>query len=206
MRTSMLCSILIILMISSTSAAELDTVTDGMGIFFDTEASLHCLDYYPSQGVTTITAHMLLINPSTIQPTVLAWEARLEVAGNPTVPIPSSWVVIGGTGWGYGGPDYIEGVNVPITHPITELAYLNVVFVGDETEPWLTISIGHIPGSTSFPDGPGYTAEVGHPIPGNPINAAWGEHSAWINHPDGPCATVANEPMTWSAVKNLYED
>ncbi len=62
-----------------------------------------------------------------------------------------------------------------------------------------TISVNGVPGSLSFPDGPGYAAEAGFPSPCQSIWGLWGP-VAFINT---PCA-LANESMTWGSVKSLY--
>ena len=184
-----------------------------MGIFFDEETTTYCVDYDSSQGYIVIPAYLLLTNASTDLPDMRAWEARLVVQGNSSIPT-STWNVVGDSSWGH-YQDYIIGVvPYPFTNPVTVLASIMLQFIGDETDPWCTISVGRVTGSLTFPVGPGYTASDGwtdpsgtfHPIECNPIAGTWGEPTAWINHPDGPCDVVNNESMTWGHVKSLYED
>ena len=199
---------LVVILLAATATAQPELVQDGMGFFFDTEATTYCEDYDPAPGYIQFTAYLVLINPSTDQPELIAWEARLEIEANPSVPVPSAWTVIGNNMFPSPcmGGDCIVGAIIPFANPATVLAHITLSYLGNEVDPYCTISIERIPGSLSFAEGPGYTAEISVPIPANPIVGTWGEPSAWINHPDGPCDVVANEPMTWGAVKSLYEE
>ncbi len=207
----MMCAIAIIIVFASIvpASAQVNHRDDGMGIYFDLDATFFCYDYSPLQGLTEITAYLMLTRPSTPQPSVLAWEARLEIEGNPLIPIPASWIVIGEGATHYGsGPDYIVGVDVPITGSVTMLAYITLTFIGYEVDPGAAFTIGRIPGSTTFPEGPGYTAEVGNPIPaGLPAIGDWSRPSAYITWGMDFCnPIIPNKIMTWGAVKSLYED
>ena len=88
---------------------------------------------------------------------------------------------------------------IPITGLAVVVATISVEFLGLEGSADTEFSLYGVPGSLSFPDGPGYAAEAGVPSPCYPMYGYWGPLS-WIN---GICPT-ANEDMTWGAVKSLY--
>jgi hypothetical protein len=189
--------------------AQADPHPDGMSIYFDLEA--FCFETHTYPQYFPITAFLMLTNPTTTNSEVIAWEARLTIEGNPMIPIPPRWTVIGNEYQdGLTNPDYVESVNVPITGPVTMLAHITITFIGYEVSPFGEFTIGPVPGSTNFPDDPGYMVEPGKPIPANGIFGQWNIPVAWINGGYGGCDPITfptpAERMTWSAVKTLYED
>jgi len=208
-------AMLILTVFALPATAQLDPDPDGMGIYFDTDGLTNCIDYDPAQGATSFTAYLLLTNASAEQPTLLAWEAEHTVYTN---------AFLGGGYWQWENPGIwpycccgdiqscLVYVDEPFEYPAMMLAYHTLTFIGIAVDPYAVYSINRVLGSLSFAESPGYSASDGTDvvlIPGNHIFGTWGEPSAWINHPDGPCSeiqVISSDTMTWSAVKTMYEN
>jgi|SaaInl4_150m_RNA_FD_contig_41_1016458_length_1529_multi_7_in_0_out_0_2 hypothetical protein len=206
MKKMLVFSVMAVLAFSSFAlAVPADPDPDGMSVYFDLAATDFCAETV--DGVyTPITAYLVVTNPSVDDLYILAWEAQLVVEGNPTVPIPSGWTLTTGAQNFGSGDDYIVGTTSPplaFTGDATMLGSMTLAFIGYEVGPYATFTVGRVPGSTSFPEGAGYSAAVGFPIPCQHIFGAWGTPCAWVNGA-GNCDTVANEEMTWGSVKSLY--
>jgi hypothetical protein len=198
-----------ILVLSGIAMAEpIDPDADGMSVYFDTEGIEYCLtidDWAPGPGVGPgdVPAYLLVTRENSPYPGIQAWEAALTVTTNAILGAditltpgasdynadPDLFVV------GCGGP-----AAIPFTGDATVIANITIGFFGYEGTASATITLGGVPGSLSFPDGPGYAAEAGFPSPCQPLFGAWGD-VAWIN---GDCNPIANEEMTWGSVKSLY--
>ncbi len=204
MKHRLLFLIVLSLAMCGPASAQIDPHPDGMSIYFDLGATQFCYELGP--GYQPVTAYLMLTRPSTNQPAVLAWEARLEVDANPIVPLPVCWTYThDGFGWDC-GPDNIVGTTTPplaFTGEATMLASITLSYIGIEVDPYAIFTIGRVTGSTTFPEGPGYTSEAGSPTPCQHIFGAWGTPCAWVNK-DNCELVVANNVMTWGNVKALY--
>ncbi|MBC8426863.1 hypothetical protein H8E07_22340 [bacterium] len=102
---------LILVLCSLVGAQPIDPHPDGMSIYCDLGATQFCYELQP--GFQSVTAYLMLTRASTDQPHVLAWEARLLVDGNPTVPVPAAWTLPGPSYHPGSGADYIAGTTSP---------------------------------------------------------------------------------------------
>ncbi len=203
-----LITLLIVIAIPCSTYAQIDPDPDGMSIYFDLEAMCFMVHTIPG-AYSPITAFLMVTNPSTPHPKITGWEAHLEVDGNPGLPIPNRWTILGSDGVDVTtGNDYIQTVDLPIMGSVTILAHITVSFIGYEVNPTCTFTMGGVPGSTTFTEGPGYIAAPGDPIPAIAIFGSWDIETAWINGMDEGCSPIPNpfpvEVMTWGAVKSLY--
>ncbi len=196
---------------SAAVAEPIDPDPDGMSIYFDTDATVYCLeldDWEPAAGAgPTVTAYLIITRPFLPSPwfhTIQAWEAHLEIVTNSYTLPPTVWWLAGNgmADYGPGVDDYVIGLGygVPITGDATVIAWIDLPWSGWEGHAEATFILLGVEYSLSFPDGPGYAAEAGFPSPCQPLFGAWGE-VAWIN---GGCQTIADEELTWGAVKGLY--
>ena len=187
-------------------AQPVDPDPDGMSIYFDTEGMSWCLEvpsWEPALGAgPAIDAYLLVTNPDTPYPSILAWEAHVEIISNsliPTLyldPTPGCVVTII-------TEDYVMGCianPIPIIDGVAMIASAQLHWLGTEGHAAATFIVRGVEGSISFADGPGYASAPGFASPCQPLFGAWGE-VAWIN---GGCQTVGDESLTWGAVKGLY--
>ncbi len=200
------------LLLASPSAAQtLDPHPDGMSIYFDEEATGYCALEYPGVFIP-VWVYIVLTHPSTSSPHVLSWEARVEIETNATYQVDPSgflyWWFEGNGEWHPYDQDLIIETGtppLPITGDATVLA--STMLVWTTLDGYAQISIGRVTDSTTFPEGAGYSAEVGSSIQCHHIFDAWGSPCAWVNpayfgvacEPD-----IANENITWGGVKALY--
>ncbi len=201
--TALLCSGL-------AGADPVDPNPDGMSIYIDEQATDFCIDDPPIY--VAVPVYIVLTHPSTSDPHILSWEARVEFEGNATFGVGGEgYVQWDFFGYGVGLPlteDLVVGTGdppMPITGDATVLAMAELI--------WTTFggygqfSIGRVTDSATFPDGPGYSSAVGFSIPCHHIFSEPGTPCAWIN----PAyfwvvceSLVANEDRTWGEVKALY--
>ncbi len=204
MKKMLVFSVMAVFAFSSLAIAQIDPDPDGMGIYFDTGATSFCIE--TTGAYQPITVYLMVTNQSVSEPSILAWEAKLIVEGNPTVAIPTGWTLTTGAQNFGTGNEYIVGTTLPplaFTGTATVLASITLSYLGIEVGPYGTFAVARVPGSTSFADGGGYSAAVGFPTACQPIFGTWNTASAWINGGEN-CFTVANEDMTWGDVKTLY--
>ncbi len=187
-----------VLAFSGMAMAQLDPDPDGMSVYFDAEGMTYCMDVdsaFPYAG----TAYVLVTNPSVSEPSVMGWEARIEVTYEALSAGPMD--LLGGTNAG-SGDNYQVGngaAPLPIVGNVCVLATYSFLFFG-QTDPHIVFSLAGVPGSLTFPDGAGYAAAVGFPTPCQPFPGIWGE-CAWINRCE---CVIGNEDLTWGQVKSLY--
>ena len=193
---------------SGLALAQADPEFDGMSVYLDTdglEYSLEVDDWTPGPGVgPTVDLYLLVTRPSTEFPSVMAWEARIEITCNSLTP-PSLWT-LSPNAMDLDGDEfnYVVGcafTPIPIVGTTVVLATNSISWLGYEGTADAVVNLVGVAGSASFPDGPGYAAEAGYASPCQPIFGAWGD-CIWVNG-EGP-PPIANENMTWSQVKSLY--
>ena len=186
------------LMAFSVSAmAQVDPDADGMGIYFDVGGTQ--LHKAPLAGFEAVNVYLLLTRGSGEQ--VLGYEARivqeLSVAG------AGAWVTTGidadndplDLAIGY-------GTGLPNTGAPVVLASMQFFAMPGNTA---SFGVSGIPGSISFPEGPGYVHTVGVKTPCQVPTGVPGAFHACM----GPLGTycmpgVGNEDMSWSQMKALY--
>lgn len=189
-------------------AQPVDPDPDGMSIYFDTEGTQWCLDVPPWEPAVgagpTITAYLLVTRPSTPHPTILAWEAHVEIITNSHTPPLQFNHCPGAVDYDSDYEDYVVGCACPelcdIVDDLAMIAWVDIAWLGLEGQAEATFVLRGVDGSISFPDGPGYAAAILEPLPCQPLFGTWGE-VAWVN---GGCQTISSEEMAWGMVKSLY--
>lgn len=203
--------IVFLLLATCAGAQPIDPDPDGMGFYFDTEGIEYCIDvddWVPAFGAgPTIMGYLIVTRPDTPFPSIQAWEAQVIIMTNSYTP-PTGLVLTPGAVDYDGDPnDYVVGCGgtaaIPITGEAVVIASVEMAWLGFEGHAEAHVELYRVQGSQSFPDGPGYAAEAGFLSPCQPYQYPWGD-CAWINHTDGCGPHIANEGMTWGAVKNLY--
>ena len=189
-----------ILALSTVAMAQLDPDPDGMGIYFDMDATITCVENDP--GMAPVEVYLLLTNPS--GPTVGAWEC--DIPEDVEAYIAGIWVMANdGLNTG-SGTEYQVGLGLvpfPVEGNVFLLASRSMLFLGLETD-HAVFSLGGVAGSQSFPGGePGYLVDLGILVPCQVPFGVLGGETAWVNMP-GSCNIVANDDMTWGEVKSLY--
>ena len=134
------------------AVAQLDPGPDGIGIYFDMDATIFCTT--TAAPFTSITAYLLITDPSTSEP-ITGWEARCWITGAPVAP---SWSLANGVDL---DPDpLIYDVSFDPVQP-TGSTFLLATWTGFIMAPTDLISfdITGVPGSVRFPDSPGYITD-----------------------------------------------
>ena len=202
--------IVMMLLAACASAEPIDPDPDGMGVYFDTEGMEYCIvvdDWVPGPGAGpgVIDAFLLVTRPDTPFPTIQAWEAQINITTNSYLA-PVVTLTPGAADYDADPEDYVVGAGGananPITGNATVIANIALEFLGFEGTASVIVTMGGVPGSLSFPDGPGYAAEAGFPSPCQSRFGVWGGN-AWINA-DCHGWIIANEELTWGTVKSLY--
>ncbi len=134
---------------------------------------------------------------------VAAWEAVVTVSNE--AAWVGNWVLSGGINFAT-PPEYAVGAGadplLPNAVNAVELMSIDLLILSDAAP--IEVHISGVPGSLSFPDGPGYAWDAGFPVPcftstGGPTTPVF------IVNPGGPCTIVGNEDASWGAVKTLYK-
>lgn len=150
-------------------AEPIDPDPDGMSFYFDTEATDYCLhlDYW-LPGIEpgpTATAYLIVTRPDTPHPSVLAWEAHIDIVTNSYTPPTGLTLTPGATVYDQADGDYVVGcygdAAILITGDAVVIAWVDVAWLGFEGFATAGFFLGAIEGSESFPDGPGYESGPG---------------------------------------------
>ncbi|MBC8424123.1 hypothetical protein H8E07_08375 [bacterium] len=203
-----LAAVAVLAFVSFAVAQPIDPDADGMSFYFDEGATEYCLmvdDWVPAIGAgPTIMGYLVVTNPNTPYPSIQAWEAVVIMTTNSYTPPTGLTLTPGAADYDGDLNDYVVGCGgtaaIPITGDTAVIATVSMAWLGFEGSASAVVEIYGVAGSISFPEGPGYAAEAGFPSPCQPLLGAWGP-CAWIN---GDCNPIANEDLTWGAVKSLY--
>jgi hypothetical protein len=190
------------MLVSSLGFAGIDPDEDSFGFFFDTDATM--VELHTFAPFTPVAGYLVVSNPTSAS--ISGWECFMQIAGP---YVAGSWSYAGGglnvfdavatgkfnVGVGIGPASLypINGVVVLATFTAYVLAPTDVV----------TFTVMPFPGSVTFSDAPGYVdgADVGTVIPcGISSGYPYGNICAIING----TGVVANEDMSWSGVKALF--
>jgi hypothetical protein len=187
-----------IAVLASSAFAQVDPDPDGMGVYFDMNATMNCKTIAFTGTPILVDAYLLLTNPSGAQ--VLAWEAK--IVSNVAALSPGNWAINGGLNVGT-GENFIVGMggtpHFAGTEPVL-LASRQMMFFMVTGES-ATFTVMGVPGSTSFDGTPGYQAILGVMTPCQSPTGSFTAPQSFVN---GSCDVVANEDMAWGSVKSLY--
>ncbi len=200
-----------VLALVCTAAAEpVDPHSDGMSIYFDEAAMEFCMGEPPTY--VAVPMYLVITRPSASEPHVMSWEARVLTESNATYGVDGN----GQAQWTY----YANAINLgdcvdmivgcssqplPIDGAAIVLAHGGLVWTAPGG--YARFSIDRTTGSTTFPEGPGYSTGIGQSYQCQHIFGVQGSYCAWVSpeHFGVDCAAaVANEDKTWSEVKALY--
>jgi len=175
--------------------AQIDPDPDGIGIYFDTEATIHC-SYVPV-GVP-FEMYLVLTNASATAG-VAGWECRIEYSEFPLFILqwlPHNWI---GSFWD--PPNFMIGLDPPLPwSPTINLMTISAI-VFDPTCTWLSI-VPHpgasIPGEVIYLDAGDYATLITmHQSTGGPNIPVAG-----INCDCPPPTAI--ESTTWSGIKSVF--
>ena len=182
----------VLLLAAGAASAQVDPGENGIGLYFDDEATQNCRTAVPYESVTS---WVLLTNPT--EPAgVAAFECRVDLVGN----------VFGGGGYfaaeAYNmteDPEYLVCFTTPLPWAPT-IRLVRVMFLTLDDQP-IQVYLGPI----SRPSVPGemvYVSpdDIGKKVPMHRSTGAPGTPVATIN---GDCVVPA-ENESWGAVKALY--
>jgi hypothetical protein len=186
----------ILVAIAAGAFAQIDPDPDGIGVYFDTDATV--VSATVQEGVESITAYLILTNPSSIG-NLKHWSVRVSSYH----PSFSEARIVGTQYVGFnlalnmpGSGHYIFEISVgdavsPTSSPITILAEL-IIFPWVYTEPILLFV------------GPGFeSAFYGTDNGGADFNPSSGSFDFPVAIINGP-TPVAVEPLSWGQVKSLF--
>ena len=188
------------LVFASGAIAQIDPDEDRIGVYFDTGATIYCIDY-PAGGPQP--AYLCLTNPSYLGAdgeAVSGWECNLEITeGVFILEVDISNGVNVGT-----PPDFIVGLVTPL--PWSPVIVLATAQIGVFTLNPINFTLHPASPSSFDPPSPGYAAgdDPGLLIPLG--YSAGGEVvCAGINDPECESTVVPTEDATWGGVKSMYK-
>lgn len=143
--------------------------------------------------------HVLITDLSNAQ--VKAWEALVTIS-NESAWV-GNWVLDGGTNYST-PPEFVVGAGAdpifPNAEGAAELMSIDLLILSDVAP--IEVFIDGVPGSLSFPDGPGYAWEAGFPVP---CFTSTGGPTTPVFEINGLCEIMGNEDASWGAVKSLFK-
>ncbi len=195
-----LLALLAVALLASNAMAQLDPDPDGIGMYFDMGGMV--VEHATAAPFESVTAYLLLTNGSESSG-VSGWEAVVDVVGAPVAP---AWTLAAGLDVDPSDNGFQVGIGVaPAALPAAPAVVLAswTGFVMAPTD-YVYFTVSNVPGSQSFPDSPGYAAgdDAGNLIPMQVSSGyPYGAPCAMING----TGVVANEDMSWSQVKDLFQ-
>jgi hypothetical protein len=185
--------VLCLLVLKGQAPAQVDQDTDGLGIYFDTDATQYCLEYVGGW----IFAYLILTNCS--EPTGIAgWECRITSTIPPGNFAPG-WDLYGADNSSW-PPNYECGLGWVIPHaPAMLLA---------RQEFWINVpdAMTFYVGPVDSPSIPGYPAYAVGGDPGRikPMYPVSGSYLLPVAQLNGVCVVIGTESTTFGHFKALY--
>ncbi len=188
-------SSLLILLAAGTAGAQVDPEPDGLGIYFDPEATSICADYVGSGTLTTYLSATNVGQPGG----VAGWEARL-VTDTPDLLFLSAEVVGTGPINLFTAPDFQVGLGVPLAcAPVLVLATVHYfVMVPGTVGSILVQPCSHpsLPGVACYAAG----QDPDLLVPFHSVTGGWDGPAARVN----ACGIIGARDDSWGGVKALY--
>lgn len=190
------------LLVAGMATAQVDPDTDQIGVYFDTGATVWCINPGPA-GPTD--AYLCLTNASATSG-VSGWECSLIVTEGVFV---LNWGYSGSAINTYAPPDFAVGLASPLPWEPSIVLMTFTIGVFAATPIDITIAAQpnpSIPGDPALPayaagDDPGDLRSLGYSTGLDPVNGT-GNVAAVIN---GECTPTGNDESTWGNVKNMYK-
>ncbi len=186
-------------LLTAATAFAQDNDPDGIGVYFDLDGLVTC--HYTAAPFEQVTAYLLATNVSDATG-ISGWEAVVSVGGAPVAP---AWTLAAGLDVDPSDTGFQVGIGVAPAALPSAPAVVLATWAGFIMAPTdiVDFTVSDVPGSVSFAGTPGYASgsDAGLLIPfqvssGYPYVAC-----AQIN----ACDVVANEDMSWSQVKDLFQ-
>lgn len=174
--------------------AQIDPDPDGIGLYFDEEATLTCKTV---PAFVQFDAYLCLTNPSSPNG-ASGFECRLEFPAT----ILRTFDVIDTTYQNlFSSPDYLVGFGAPLPAAdvivLTHIGFFNLQLDTRQEFFVKPIERPSVPGAACYADG----LDPRLLIPLNSSSGSWDLPVAVIN---GECNVIANEGSAWGRVKSLY--
>jgi hypothetical protein len=192
-----LLAMLAIALLASSAMATVDPDPDGMGVYFDLDGDVVCTT--TAAPFSNVVAYLLATNPST---GISGWEANIDVLGAAVAP---AWTLAAGLDVDMSAAGFQVGIGTGALALPAAPAVVLATWSGFVMAPTDVIEffVSGVPGSSSFPDSPGYAAgDNAGDLREFQVSSGTGMNLpvAGIN----TCTVVANEDMTFTNVKSLY--
>jgi hypothetical protein len=189
-----------VVLLASGAMAQIDPDDNGMGVYFDTEGTVVCKT--TAAPFESVNAYLLITRP-TDTAGVSGWEAAVTIGGAPVAP---SWALAAGLDVDSSASGFQVGIGVaPAALPAAP-AVLLATWTGFVMQPTdvVTFTVSDVPGSVSFDGTPGYGsgADAGLLIP---LQVSTGFPYVVCAQINGACDIVANDEMSWSSVKTMFQ-
>ncbi len=194
-------ALLLTVFITGNAFAQLDPDQDGIGVYFDPCACVHCLDLAAGEHL----GYVVITHPSSSDAGILGWEAKIWAEGPGVV---TEWELMGEAANFATRPDeFIVGLGQPLTNPYSYpslvVAVVHLFIFDDETPINFFIDKVYFNSLPEVPQ-PVYLdgADVNHIIPLQQIQGGPDLPVAIIN---GNCDdVVATESTSFDGLKALY--
>ena len=192
-----LLAMLAIALLASRAMATVDPDPAGMGVYFDLDGDVVCTT--TAAPFSNVVAYLLATNPST---GISGWEANIDVLGAAVAP---AWTLAAGLDVDMSAAGFQVGIGTGALALPAAPAVVLATWSGFVMAPTDVIEffVSGVPGSSSFPDSPGYAAgDNAGDLREFQVSSGTGMNLpvAGIN----TCTVVANEDMTFTNVKSLY--
>ncbi|MBK9305428.1 MAG: hypothetical protein IPM94_16585 [bacterium] len=166
--------------LGSGAAAQISPCPDGIGVYFDLDASRFEVTY--PGGFAPLDVYLILTHPT--GDCIRSWECRINEANNFT--LPGVWTIIGGTDTDSDPSDFAVTMDgCPVAASINVLASKRMYGAAPGAGSYARYALAGIPGSTSFPSGdPGYVHTPGINTPLQVAIGFMGDAccpQAWVN-------------------------
>ncbi len=183
------------LLLSLPAPAQVDQDPDGLGMYFDTDATQYCLEYVGGE----VSAYVILTNCS--EPTSIAgWECHVTYTIPPGNYELGWWLnTIGGENVS-AAPDFQVGLPsaMPYSPAILLAVYRMLIYVPDP--------IVFYVGPCNSPTIPGYPAYAVGGDPGRikPMYVVSGSYDLPVAQLNGVCSVIATEHTTFGHIKAMF--
>jgi len=176
---------------------------NSFGVYLDTESTAYpvCADV---AAFAQQTVWCCVTNPTGFQ--VAGWEAMVTITNDSA--FFGDWELVSGLNVGSGNQFVVGNGLEPLQiNPQGVVPLMSITMVVVSVDDPIEFYIEGVPGSLSFPDGPGYAEEVGAAIPCVTSTGSQATPVFIINPVGGAgeCTLVPNEDSSWGAVKTLYK-
>ncbi|MBC8424122.1 hypothetical protein H8E07_08370 [bacterium] len=171
---------------------------DSFGVYLETEFVGYPDTCVEAVFLDHVILWLMITDISNTQ--VKAWEALVTISNE--AAWVGNWLLAGGSNYAT-PPQFVVGAGAAPLYPnvVNAVPLMSIdLLILDVTNP-IEVFVAGVPGSLSFPYGPGYAWEAGFPVP---CFTSTGGAATPVFRVNGDCL-VSDEASSWGDVKTLYK-